>query len=263
MFYTYLKGGSLINNEENYVATIIFRNKILSYKGQEFENFFIALMSAANENFKAVKAYGNLGDWKNDGFDKTTGTFYQVFAPEDLNKKGTIKAGIKKLEDDFKGLYKKWNDTFPIKKYYFVANDRYDGVPAPIHEMAMKLRQDSSYSHVDIDILGASDLERIFNSLNKFEKQSVIGFIPEQRIEIVDYDALNETVNFLLNMESNIEDFDKLTVPDFDEKIVFNGLSQVIKNELTVASYQEGCLIEYFKSTPGVKKILMIYFIIF
>ena len=117
------------------MAKIIFKNRILAYRGQQFEDFFISLMRIYNENFKAVKAYGRLGDRKNDGFDKTTGTFYQVFAPEDLTKVGTINDGVKKLKEDFEVLYEKWNDICPIKKYYFVTNDKYDGVPVPIHDM--------------------------------------------------------------------------------------------------------------------------------
>ena len=246
----------LINNEERYMANIIFKNRILAYKGQQFEEFFISLMSIYNSNFMPVKAHGRFGDRKNDGFDKTTGAFYQVFAPEDLNRKGTIRDGVKKLKEDFEGLYEKWNEICPIKKYYFVTNDRYDGVPADIHEMAIELSKKSCYSHIDINILGAIDLEIIFNSLDRFKKQDIVGFIPEQNIQIVEYEALNETVNFLLTIENDINNFDKLIVPDFDEKISFNGLSQVVRNNLTVGSYQEGTLIEYFNNTPGVNEIL-------
>lgn len=238
------------------MAKIIFKNRILAYKGQQFEDFFISLMSIYNTNFKPVKAYGRLGDRKNDGFDKTTGTFYQVFAPEDLNREGTIKDGVRKLKEDFEGLYEKWNNICPIKKYYFVANDRYDGVPVPIHDMAIELSKQSSYSHIDIDILGARDLEKIFNSLDIFEKQDIVGFIPEQSMPMVEYDALNETVKFLLNIECDINYLENLIVPDFDEKISFNGLSQGVKSQLTIGSYQEGILREYFNNTPGVKEIL-------
>ena len=42
----------LINNQEQYIAAIIFRNRILTYKGQQFEDFFVSLMSTANTNFK-------------------------------------------------------------------------------------------------------------------------------------------------------------------------------------------------------------------
>ncbi|MFM1573313.1 hypothetical protein EQF91_02685 [Helcococcus ovis] len=256
IFYIYGKGVFLINNEEQYIAKIIFRNKILTYKGQQFEDFFVSLMCKHNSKFKPVKAYGRFGDGKNDGFDKYTGTYYQVFAPEDLNKKGTIADGVEKLKKDFEGLYKKWNYVCPIRKYFFVANDKYEGVPALIHEMAIDLGKQSCYSNIDIEILGASDLENIFNSLDKFSKQDIVGFIPEQSMPMVEYDALNETVKFLLNIECDINYSENLIVPDFDEKISFNGLSQGVKSQLTIGGYQEGILREYFNNTPGVKEVL-------
>ena len=81
----------LINKAEQYIAKIIFRNHILTYSGQQFEDFFVSIMRKSNPSFYSVKAYGNIGDEKNDGFDRTTGTYYQIFAPEDLHKDQMIK----------------------------------------------------------------------------------------------------------------------------------------------------------------------------
>ena len=64
---------------EHYIAKIIFSNHILQYTGQQYEDFFVSVMTKANPNFQPVKAYGNIGDMKNDGFDRTTGTYYQIF----------------------------------------------------------------------------------------------------------------------------------------------------------------------------------------
>ena len=82
-------GGILIGKAEQYIEKIIFSNHILQYTGQQYEDFFVAVMTAANPNFQPVKAYGRLGDMKNDGFDAETGTYYQVFAPEDIMKYST------------------------------------------------------------------------------------------------------------------------------------------------------------------------------
>ena len=51
-----------MDKTERYIAKIIFQNRILKYKGQQFEDFFVAIMTRANEQFQAVKAYGNIGD---------------------------------------------------------------------------------------------------------------------------------------------------------------------------------------------------------
>jgi hypothetical protein len=66
-----------------------------------------------------------IGDRKNDGYDKTTGTYYQVFAPEDL--KASEAKAVKKLKEDFKGLYEFWNKATPVKSFHFVMNDKFAG----------------------------------------------------------------------------------------------------------------------------------------
>ena len=78
-------------------------------------------MTAANPNFQPVKAYGRLGDMKNDGFDAETGTYYQVFAPEDIMKYSTGNEAVKKLHTDFSGLYSHWDNLCPIKQFFFAS----------------------------------------------------------------------------------------------------------------------------------------------
>ena len=51
---------------------------------------------------------------------------------------------------------------------------------------------------------------------------------------------MNEVVDYLLNTELPQDDTDKLVVPDFDEKISFNGLSDEVGVKLLTGSYQEG-----------------------
>ena len=48
----------------------------------------------------------------------------------------------------------------------------------------------------------------------------------------------------------------KRQVPDFVQKITFNNLSEEIEANLTVGSYQEGLLNQYFNENPGIKDIL-------
>ena len=90
-----------MEKEHMYIAKILFKNKVYQHKGQAFEDFFVSIMTKANPEFQAVKAYGNIGDRKNDGFVRSTGTYYQVFAPEDITKTKTIADAVKKLETDF------------------------------------------------------------------------------------------------------------------------------------------------------------------
>lgn len=243
-----------MSKAEQYIAKIIFRNHILTYSGQQFEDFFVSIMTKSNPSFYPVKAYGNIGDEKNDGFDRTTGTYYQIFAPEDLHKDQTIYDAIKKLKTDFKGLYEHWNDTTPIKNFYFVINDKNKGLPSLIHKAIIEL--DKEYNDVSINPFTDKDLANIFDLLDWDTKLDIIGFIPDEILPVVEIDALNETVAHLMKVELSGTSPDSFIVPDFDEKIVFNGLSEVVKNKLVTGSYQENILIQFFNVNPGVREIL-------
>ena len=245
-----------MSGAEQYMTKIIFDNRILKYNGQQFEDFFVSIMTKSNPNFQPVRAYGNIGDRKNDGFDRTTGTYYQVFAPDDITKDKTTKDGVKKFKEDFEGLYNHWNSICPIKTYFFVVNDKYKGLPAPIIETAFELRKNPLYQGISIDTFSAKDLLEIFNQLDEYSKQEIIGLIPDEMMPVVEYNALNETVSFLLDSELPETFPDSLNVPDFDEKIVFNHLSSVVNHQLVTGSYQESLLIQYFNENPGIKEVL-------
>ena len=64
-----------MTGEERYIARILLKNKVLGYSGQKFEDLFVEIMTKSNIEFQAVKAYGNIGDKKNDGFIRSTGTY--------------------------------------------------------------------------------------------------------------------------------------------------------------------------------------------
>ena len=140
-----------MKKEDKYIARIQFKLKVLQSKGQTFEDFFVSVMTKADKDFQPVKAYGNIGDQKNDGFNKKTGTYYQVFAPEDITKDKTIYDAAKKLEQDFRGLYEKWNNLCQIKNYFFVVNDKYEGVDPIITKKILELNKE--FSEVDIEAM--------------------------------------------------------------------------------------------------------------
>lgn len=245
-----------MNKVEQYISKIIFRNRILTYQGQQFEDFFVSVMTKCNPNFQPVKAYGNIGDQKNDGFDQTTGTYYQVFAPEDITKNKTKHDGVKKLKNDFEGLYRHWNDICPIKYYFFVTNDKYNGIPAPVIQMAIELDNNPRYKDVTIKTFSAKDLEHLFDQLDVSSKQDILGFIPDEILPVVEFNALNEAVSYLIKTELPETSADRLIVPDFDEKITFNNLSSVVNHQLVMGSYQENLITQYFNENPGIREVL-------
>lgn len=245
-----------MKKEDKYIARELFKAKVLQLEGQAFEDFFVLIMKRVNPQFQSVRAYGNIGDQKNDGFDSTTGTYYQVFAPDNIAKKQTIQEAVKKLENDFSKLYEYWNNYSEIKKFYFVINDKYKGVPPLIIKKVGELNKNPLYEKIEINTFKLDDLQRVFEKLDEDSMLEVIGYISEVSLGMVEYSALNEVVEYLLNTDLPEDYNEKLVVPDFDEKIQFNNLSETARIRLVEGSYQEGTLEKYFNANPGIREIL-------
>lgn len=236
-----------MNRSERFIARIMFQLKVHQSDGQEYENLFSKVMVKHNSNFKLVKPYGNVGDRKNDGFDQEKGIYYQVFAPENIDKSRTIIDAAKKLKEDFSGLKSYWDSICKITEFYYVVNDKYKGIPAPVHKEVMELRTENP--GVFCDTFCSNNLESIFMDLVADDIIDIVGIIPNEEIGFLNFDILHQAVEYLINSESDVF-LDSLTnSPDFNEKIEFNNLNPFCANMLTVASYQIGDLESYFNST--------------
>lgn len=155
-------------------ARNMFRLRVHESDGQAYEDLFIKVMGHARPRFRPVKAYGNIGDKKNDGFDSRVGAYYQVYAPDDIRK--TQGDGLKKLKADFKGLKAFWHKLYAVKKFYFVINDKYQGVQ-PLIEKELSAIQ-KKHSLEEADVLLAKDLESILFALTDDVIISVVGHVP-------------------------------------------------------------------------------------
>jgi hypothetical protein len=125
-----------MNSQEKSLARQLFQNKLNKADGQAFEDIFTAIMNYAEPDFQQIKPWGNIGDRKNDGYIKTKGIFYQVFAPEDIQK--SYPNAIIKLQKDFIGLKTHWT---PINEFYFVLNDKFQGVNAGCDKAIQEIKR--------------------------------------------------------------------------------------------------------------------------
>lgn len=245
-----------MNNAEREITRSFLKNKLYEYVGQAYEDFFVKIMLQYNKNFQAVRAYGNIGDRSNDGYDKTTGTYYQVYAPDDISKR--IRKSQNKLNDDFRDLYKYWNDLYEVKNYFFVINDKYKaGVEPEIHKAISELEKE--FPTISFNLWFNHHLEDIVLNLPD-KKRSAIVFVPDPMNLELDTLGLNMVIKHLQTQKVPDTDYSIPKNPDREKKIVFNKLGDQAANYIRFGSYQKSELEIYFKREADLKEKLRIKF---
>ncbi len=240
-----------MNSKEKYIARILFKNKILTSNGQAFEDLFVSVMQHSDPGFIPVKPQGNIGDRKNDGYNKNLGKYYQVFAPE--NPETALNDAVKKLSTDFAGLKEYWPLINPINEYHFVFNDKYHGTNPTIEKELSTIKTKNNLN--DSSVILCKHLEELLFTLPDDVLFTIIGNIPDPTtIDTLPYSVVNEVINHILEHKQLLDYEQILKAPEFEEKIKFNGLSDNISALLTSASYHVGTLESYFRANSAFVK---------
>jgi len=219
------------------LARIFFENRILKSDKQAFEDLFTEIMNYKEDDFRSIKPWGNIGDRKNDGYIKSKGIFYQVYAPENIEN--SYPSLIKKIKTDFDGLIKQWNN---IQEFYFVLNDKYKGVNPDSEKLLEQIKQDNHLS--ECKFITAKDLENILFSLsdNQIIKITGVSFMNStilspailKNIYLKKFD----TISLLTNTPKPIDNiFVNLAIIKEQEKKKDN--PKFIKREPILSSYEE------------------------
>ena len=167
-----------------------------------------------------------------------------MYAPEDPEISES--KAIKKLKKDFSGLMAYWEKVSHIKEFYFVINDKYKGTYPTTEALLSKLKID--HNLILCEPFLAKHLEDTLFDLSDDIIISIVGFIPNPKdVTMVDYSGLNEVIVYILENQLPISLVPDLSVPNFDEKIVFNNLNRQVSTLLNTASYQLGILDDYFE----------------
>ena len=243
---------------EKKIVQLLFKNKIYEKNAYEFQNFFTKIITKYDKDFVPIKPHGVEGDMKNDGYNPKTGEYYQVYGPEKTDEKSIIE----KMTEDLKGLYQQWNDECPIKKYFFVLNDKYLGIYPNVSKAMDNLK--TKYA-IDGKILLAKDLENMLFELNDEEISDILGIFSVPELQKFSFNDLNEVVEFIMKMDYN-EENESITIPaEMEEKIKFNNLNEEIEQILNKYSIYTGQLEKYFSNKGNFerekiqKKLIEIY----
>lgn len=231
----------------DYFSTLMFQSHVFKSDGQAYQDLFTSIMEKRySGDFRKVRAYGNIGDMKNDGFLPSKGIYYQVFAPLDISKKETISDAVSKLEGDFNGLFKLWNDTIAIKEFRFVLNDKQQGAPAPVELKIGELKKKNP--QIDFGTFTNDDLLREFQFLSFDDRQSIVGFIPfVEGISTIPIEMISKTIQHLKAISGKEErQVENLIQEEFEKKISFNFLNEQIAELMKKAETQNYILEDYF-----------------
>ncbi|WP_142413102.1 ABC-three component system protein [Hathewaya massiliensis] len=234
---------------ETYFYHTIFDNQLLESYGDEFEQKFYSVMYAKYDNFIKIESQGRIGDRKCDGYIKGEGIFFQAYSPKDSRTSDASiqKYAIKKLYEDFEGLYMKTKEGYwePITQFNFVFNNKRGNFPDLIE--AIK-NLEIEYPNIKFKPFDRSDLLKIFDSLDENDKMSISGaMVPEINPLLLDNNIMYKIIEHLLNLDSS-QLPQKLIAPDFNEKLNFNSLCPYYTLNLSVANYSVDKLNSYLDS---------------
>lgn len=163
-----------MNDNAKAFARNMLRLRIHESDAQAYEDLFVRVMGYAEPAFRPVKPHGNIGDRKNDGFDPTTGTYYQVYAPEDIRRTGDN--ALKKLRADFAGLKAFWDGLYPVRRFFYVVNDKYNGIAPDLEEALAAMRARHGLDEARPFL--AKHLEATVFSLSQDQIILIVGHVP-------------------------------------------------------------------------------------
>jgi hypothetical protein len=227
------------------LARKLFKLRVHEAQATEYQRLFEKVMGYRFQEFVPIKPYGNVGDGGNDGYIPSTGTYYQVYAPEAPASSPTIAKAAKKVADDFVLLLEHWQEVRPICAYCFVFNDKYLGSPKPVEDALAVIRKSHNLDarvflakHLEAEALQLPD-DQVFDVIDTIVSEPVV-FPP------VDFTVLGEVIGHVMGTKVPVDGDALLKAPDFEEKIQFNGLTKGVAGLLTAGSYQREVVVDFF-----------------
>lgn len=242
------------------------RFKLLVHESnaQAYEDLFVNIMKHVDFNFKPVKPHGNIGDRGNDGWCSDRGVYYQVYAPENLPSNSS--QSLEKLYKDFQKLKKYWDSISPVREFYFVVNDKFQGAPAHLYDAIAKIQKDYNLSRAEVVL--SHQLEHMLFDLNDNIISSIVGRASVDN-NMVFYQHIIESITndmflkYWLNISDNlfansiessvIAGFERTTMKMF--KTVMPNVNHDLEASIIELMNRAQSLVEHFTNSQYVSNV--------
>lgn len=239
-------------NNDNYWFMLQFKLKLYQATGEEYQRLFNSVMTAYHGvNYQSVRPWGNQGDGGNDGFLTNEGHYFQVYAPNPTTKINEVQV-VNKTKNDFNKLKKSQTS---LTLYSFALNDRFVGVPAPVHQALAEIG--NTYK-IPASAFNSGHLEQLFLKLDNNQKMSIVQGAPLEVPKWIDPRMVSELLehlvksfNFSLNLMT-----DQDTAPEFEKKIQINNLHSGISKYLRLYANQVGEINIFLSVRPGMAQYI-------
>jgi hypothetical protein len=240
-------------SDREYLFRVLFRLEVHQSHGDQFQSLFSTVMKYSDPRFRVVQPWGDWGDGGNDGWIEEDRHYFQVYGPKPTTKhEGACTTALRKAINDFEKIPAKWAS---VRRYTFVMNDRFLGIPAPIdHGLQVLAKAHSLERAVP---MSTHELLVMFMKLDEGIREDIIGHVPDASLEFIDPRAVGTLLSGLADHASTKLAFLHATAPDFDEKIKFNGLEAPVSFRLQRASYQVALVDEFLSEhEPGLRQAI-------
>ena len=185
---------------------------------QEFENWFAEIMELRYPgDFKRVRPWGSSGDRKNDGYLRSKRMMFQVYAPNELAERETLK----KIDEDYAGAAQYWEQYFDT--WVFVHNSR-DGLSPIVNQKLLDLHSQGPFSVSDWSFV---ELHRVVFELDEASLLRLFRTPPAiaDRLDIT-YANVENVLQFVARKPILLESEVRVVPPG---KLDANGLSDDAK----------------------------------
>ncbi|ENX10885.1 ABC-three component system protein [Acinetobacter variabilis] len=214
----------------------MFKLKVYESSGESFQKLFSNVMHHSVQGFQAVTPAGRWGDGGNDGWVEAEKCYFQVYGPKPTTNSNPV-SEVEKAFTDFDKLEQKWGT---VEKYYFVINDRFEGVSALVQNKLFNFKKEKKLTNCEP--FASRHLLDAFLKLNEDIQEEILNTCPLGDLpEDIDYGMLSELVNNLIErVHTNYLDCSSsfFEVPNFEDKLLLNKLSPGIAMRLRQNSYR-------------------------